>query len=935
MLGRMLVAAAVVAVIAEVGAGARQGPQAPADPFDDIVVPSSPAIRLFQPPTAAIAAAVAERALQAADVRYGFEAPPADSTIPSIDLAKLPDQTTDLAGRKLGDALNVIVQAAPQLRWSRADGVVVVRSLPDGVGLLDRKLTFYSVTNASLRTTLEALVQAIDPARAKGAGIYGQGRSGGSGAGPTDPNAAAAHTVTLTVGNAPVRDVLQAISRQMNPLRWTIRYDANPPSPDTASIALTTKDEIVTAASPFSLRALQQQSPAGPPGRGGPMPGAVRIPISPSLNVMLSNYGGQTGAKISVEEIGSAPSLSPASLMSVILPPLDLTGVSTADAIARLVAYDSRYEMSQAHGRFLVRPKPGTPGRLALLDQPLGALSASNEAAGSVIDRVAAHLGSVSPRPNAPGSIGAAMQTPISVTLPESATIRDGLDAIADATGWSWSFQPQYAPGFPTSVSLQWRGPSWMMSTNARLTTDLSPAPAPSHLPARPIPDALDRTIARVPLAPARTDTLGVFDQLGRAAKVPMGIELLPPAARSRDPRVMTRPQPPIVVGPGKFSDALYFLLEREPDYQVISTDPLVNVGPKLMASASSDFMNQPIASFDVKNEGLYHALGSLRHVIDPAYLASDWQGSGAASMNRPVTLSVDRATPRSIIDQLVAQHGGLLWVASFEPATIYDQARAQPSDWVLTLVPIDDSGIPVRMEPVRDAAASRPIVGNELRTARPSGPSVQFDLPASAARLRGTLMMLGREFRQPIGSEVIVSGAPLGPQSPQYYDLTGLPLAEVFDKLVSFLPEYAVTTDRGVVHFQPKALAADSNAWLNRKVSRVDQHFDNLSDALHFVAALGGPGISGARSSSPVSNAPPGIGVTPPSTPMPPGVSALADRMKASITLSMTDVTIRDVLDEIARQSGTMSWSVDHRGAQATLTFSGFDGWTSGVSIR
>jgi len=198
---------------------------------------------------------------------------------------------------------------------------------------------------------------------------------------------------------------------------------------------------------------------------------------------------------------------------------------------------------------------------------------------------------------------------------------------------------------------------------------------------------------------------------------------------------------------------------------------------------------------------------------------------------------------------------------------------------------------------------------------------------------------MLGRAFRQPMGVELMLTGALTFGQSSQYYDLTGLSLTESLDKLVSFLPDYAVTTDRGVVHFQPKALAADPGSWLNQKITKIDQHWENLSDALRFVAAIQGavPSAQTGRGAPPISAAPPGIGVTSgvvggiPSNPM-------ADRMKASITLSLTDVTIRDVLDEIARQANSFSWAVDHRPGPNTtmsLTFTGFDGWSAGAAIR
>jgi hypothetical protein len=49
---------------------------------------------------------------------------------------------------------------------------------------------------------------------------------------------------------------------------------------------------------------------------------------------------------------------------------------------------------------------------------------------------------------------------------------------------------------------------------------------------------------------------------------------------------VIVRPQPPVVVGPGKFSDALYVLLEREADYEIVTTGPMINVARSVTACA-------------------------------------------------------------------------------------------------------------------------------------------------------------------------------------------------------------------------------------------------------------------------------------------------------------------------------------------------------------
>lgn len=946
---RAVVVLAAVAAVAGVAPRARQAspPPSTVKSAADTLVPGPPnAIVLLKPATPYLAAVAAERVLKVAGIRYGLEVPALDPAAPPIDLATLSDRSIPLAGGRVRDALDAIAKAAPAIQWTEEDGLVVVRSVPDGEGLLDRRVLLYAVTDAGPRAALEALIQAIDAARPKGVGIMGFGRPGGGAmmAGSTP----AGKNVTVTLGNTTVRAVFQAIARQNGALSWTVRYDAAPATYDSAAITFSESGETVTAASPVSLRATSDAAPGN--GRGMPMPPGTRISISPQLSSMITAYAAQTGARVSMEELappmqGPIPGL-PLGVPALGLPPIDVSGVGAATALARLVALDSRYELSEARGRFLVRPKPGTPGRLTLLDQPIGAFSASNEPAGSVIDRIAAHLGTV-PRPigmtGPPGRtspITTAMQVPISVNLSGGDTIRDALNAVSDATGWTWVFRPQFSAGSGTTLQIQWRGENWGTSTQVRIAEDLSPSPRPARPPARTVPETLDRTIPRLSLRTDPPGGAGLIDLLGRLAHAPVGIEMPPSPAQSRDSRVMTRPQQPVIVGPGKFSDALYVLLEKDPDYQIVSTDAVVTVAPKSLVDDPGYFMNRPIERFVVQQEGLYHAIGSLRHAINPQYVPRDWTGAGATTMNRPVTLSTTRATPRAILSQIVGQHGGLMWSSSFEGATVFDPAKAQEADWVVTLVPIDDSGTPVRLGPMRDAAPevappTAPARGMPL-AGRPAGPPVQLDLPASPDRTRFTLSQLGRTFHQPMGVEVVVSSA--GPSLPaaQYYDLTGLSLEESLDKIGSFLPDYTIAADRGVVHMQPKALVADPANWLNQRVDRFEQHFDNVRDALYAVAGLV---VRPSRAGAPPGPVPPpGIGLAAP----PPGSGmsdALTARLVTSLTISLTNVTVRDVLDEIARKHGAMSWFVEHRtvasGQAVMLTFQGYDGWSIGTSVR
>ena len=94
-------------------------------------------------------------------------------------------------------------------------------------------------------------------------------------------------------------------------------------------------------------------------------------------------------------------------------------------------------------------------------------------------------------------------------------------------------------------------------------------------------------------------------------------------------------------------------------------------------------FLDVLLDRFSVKNVPIGQALRVLRHLMNPAFPDRDRGGTGnsigtrpgentqarvqkaEALFNRPVTLSIRHATPRQILNRLVAQHGELFWVAT------------------------------------------------------------------------------------------------------------------------------------------------------------------------------------------------------------------------------------------------------------------------------
>src|SRR5262249_21949739 len=157
----------------------------------------------------------------------------------------------------------------------------------------------------------------------------------------------------------------------------------------------------------------------------------------------------------------------------------------------------------------------------------------------------------------------------------------------------------------------------------------------------------------------------------------------------------------------------------------------------------------------------------------------------GGAIMNRPVSLSVTKTSPREILNRLVREHGDVIWASSFVSRSGVAGVGARVEDWVITLTPIAAPG------PVISLTASNLMRASALLPPMPRSPSygpqtMTLDLPVTALALSGALRMMGRSLGTPIGFEgVSTPVTPLSVERPtDYYDLSGLEGQELLDKL-------------------------------------------------------------------------------------------------------------------------------------------------------
>ncbi len=173
-------------------------------------------------------------------------------------------------------------------------------------------------------------------------------------------------------------------------------------------------------------------------------------------------------------------------------------------------------------------------------------------------------------------------------------------------------------------------------------------------------------------------------------------------------------------------------------------------------------------------------------------------------------------------------------------------------------------------------------------------------------------------------GVEGVVEAGARPTSSPlsDYYDLTGLPVADALAK-VGELGGAIWTEDRGVYHVRAKALAAATALPLDRRVDHFEQQLPDARAALQAVRALvTNQQLPSATFSTTTSmngaSAPPVIG--------------------HPISVNMSNVTVREILDEMVRQFGDAGWFATYVNANGTYPeiqfhFAGST-WSSSTTI-
>jgi hypothetical protein len=899
--------------------------QATRGPLASRRITGGPVIALELPTNDATAFSTATSVLNAAGVRSGAEGPALDLSVPLVDFAKPAESAVTLTGLTLGDALDTIARHCPRLRWSEQDGLIVVR-MSNRDSFLDRPVRRFALTDAPPRAALEALIRVLAPSRVSADGVAGVAATSATVEAQLPPREG--RDVSLALTDVTVLEALNAVARANGALTWSVRYARAPASIATATILLTESRRQAIAGPP---------EPAAVAGAQRPAVDIRRITIGRDIVAMLLSYARAANVAIGVEHLPGQSLAGPING----LPALNLEGLAPDKAVAIIVGYDSRYQWRKRSGRFLIQPRPDSRSE-SILETHLPGFTRSKEPLDSVLSGFLERLGATNVRPSSmrltgqpipAGTLDAAKQKLIDVSLKKGTSARDVLDEICAAGGsLSWVLRTQgladttvaSASSFQLQIT---SAEGWQYDRLFFLPVTAAAPPRRGVL----VPPDLDRDIDRTSVAPGSPPAVGFF-ALAALAKVPIGVESTPDLPDG-DPRLsIVAPAPP-QIGPGRFSDALYSLLAREPGYELAVSRGVLNIAPAGALSNGTLVLNQPIGAFRVTDMRTADVVALLRArmagrpepVMAPA-------GPSAAAFEQRITIDLANPAPREVLNEILRQNGNVAWIVRYVAKDSGVSGRVVEDDCVIELSALfrgnapaftfTHDGLPPRPRPV---PGRPPAVPNAAGRVTLSLPVAERSIDYSIARVCRALE---------ITCTVELATPPLARSDPPMrttatYDFTGMSGAEAVARLTSLLPDLSWKQEGALFRIRSRAIADAGALPLDRKIAAIDRQLATQANIFQTVGQLMDRSQSASLTLPLIGQ---GLNITT----IGPGPAR-----GQPVELHLRDVTVRQILDEIVRQHGAVQWGVRYIEAnglypEMILTLAGDTGGQGqGIVIR
>ena len=202
------------------------------------------------------------------------------------------------------------------------------------------------------------------------------------------------------------------------------------------------------------------------------------------------------------------------------------------------------------------------------------------------------------------------------------------------------------------------------------------------------------------------------FATLAAYARIPLGVEVMPEVAA--DPRLRSLLPALVVSLPSDvpLAAAIRLVQGQLPGYELHTDNGVISMAPSVLLRDASHFMNRPIAKYEATDLPFISAIQMLQGILQPeasrpsvsadaAARGNSRNPAGAVSaqkqqdlLNRHVTVSLTGASPRQILDRLIAEHGALIWEMDYFQAQPPARAEAKPDNYVLKISAFHGEGM-------------------------------------------------------------------------------------------------------------------------------------------------------------------------------------------------------------------------------------------------
>jgi hypothetical protein len=372
---------------------------------------------------------------------------------------------------------------------------------------------------------------------------------------------------------------------------------------------------------------------------------------------------------------------------------------------------------------------------------------------------------------------------------------------------------------------------------------------------------------------------------------------------------------------PGKFSDLLYMLLERDPGVRMRVRNGVVNLAPATSWAMTNHFLDEPLGRFVAEAMPVWQVGVQLRQRLNPGGSTGSAASRQPPDVGRPndwskvVTLALDNPTARDVLNALATAHGNLGWTIRYEHPQPGRGAEVREEHAVLVLSILSDY-TSAGLQYARDGSmtitrpASRTL-GTPFSTGQPGAgprrPPPVLSLPPLGrvdSAIDRVCLGLGVRCTYELVTDR-VRPVTISPPVEGNYDFSGMAANDAMNKIVELVPGLTWKLEGEFYRFRSVGIESFGELPLDRRIPLFEHDLPNIVAIRDAAAWL----LRGPDPRRPTFSAPPAGGVRSPGAPE-----------SRSVTVRLENATVREIFDAIGRANPDLTWGVHYLNANGTV---------------